>query len=156
MMVLTGVVIVVNIKVLLFSNTFYFLNLFFLIGSVLVYVLFIGVDSVVWLPSISTNLYGEFANAWKAPNFYLGLVLMVVATNFIDWASVNYDMLLLEARNKLSNSDDFELQTLIGTKIEQSPSHHEDEPRSNIIGESGDADTIELSKTFKKPSQQPC
>lgn len=52
----TAVVVIVNIKIILFSNTFYFLNMFFLIGSILVYILTFFIVNV-WSKS---DLYGDF------------------------------------------------------------------------------------------------
>lgn len=55
-MSLTAVVILVNIKIVLFSNTFYFLNIFFLVGSVLVYILTFYILNEVK----RYDLYGDF------------------------------------------------------------------------------------------------
>ena len=55
-MSLTAVVILVNIKIVLFSNTFYFLNIFFLVGSVLVYILTFYILNEVR----RYDLYGDF------------------------------------------------------------------------------------------------
>ncbi len=53
----TAVVLIVNIKIILFSNTFHFLNILFIIGSILVYILTFYI-----LNLFSTyDLYGDFS-----------------------------------------------------------------------------------------------
>ena len=54
MMILTASMIIVNVKVLLFTNTYNFLIIFFVSGGILVYIIGIVIDSSI----ISGSLYG--------------------------------------------------------------------------------------------------
>mmetsp|Transcript_32158 Transcript_32158/g.37083 ORF Transcript_32158/g.37083 Transcript_32158/m.37083 type:complete len:387 (-) Transcript_32158:46-1206(-) len=108
-MSLTAVVIIVNIKIVLFSNTFHFLNVFFLVGSVLIYILTFYV-----LNEVKTyDLYGDFLRLFRSPNFYFGILICIILTNGLDnaltkWMSIS-ERLSLQKRMERRSQDLYEL-----------------------------------------------
>lgn len=81
MVVYAMVILVANVKVMIFSNIFGFFNLFFIFGSMVLYVFSLYVINK--LPSFTA--YNEFYRAYMCPNFYFGVILVLGFCSLIDF-----------------------------------------------------------------------
>jgi phospholipid-transporting ATPase len=160
-MVLMCVIVVVNVKVLLFSNTYHFLNIFCIFGGILLYILGIMADSALYSTAV---LYKEFAHIFQCGNFFIGVFITIVATNFVDYAIQSYEGLSSEDANKVTFSEEnVELQTLIplnggsgSVSGSHSPLHDiNDETTEKVRGRIGENDTVEYVQPPLSVSSSP-
>eukprot|EP01017_Pseudomicrothorax_dubius_P037960 TRINITY_DN5627_c0_g1_i2.p1 TRINITY_DN5627_c0_g1~~TRINITY_DN5627_c0_g1_i2.p1 ORF type:complete len:409 (+),score=74.30 TRINITY_DN5627_c0_g1_i2:282-1508(+) len=89
-------VIVVNIKIFLLSNKQILLNILIVIGSLLVYLISLVIFNVLSF----TNLHLIFSHMITLSNFYQGVFLAIVATNFFDMAVKRFQYLGVQMKTK--------------------------------------------------------
>ena len=73
-------VLVPNLRILTFSNSFYCFNIFFIVISVGFMILSIGIIDLV----VSNSHYGHFSKTLLTPNFIFVLILLIGTTYHLD------------------------------------------------------------------------
>mmetsp|Transcript_20038 Transcript_20038/g.17122 ORF Transcript_20038/g.17122 Transcript_20038/m.17122 type:complete len:198 (+) Transcript_20038:841-1434(+) len=100
---------VVNFKIILMSNTFNFLNLFCIFGSILVYVLIYYIGNLFK----SLEIFGLFDETWRNPAFWATKALVLFIIYFYTSAYLKYFYLRDETIYNKTSPEEQEAQKIV-------------------------------------------
>jgi len=116
-------VVISNFKVVTFSHNHSFASMFFIFGSIAVYLLSIALVNFM----STSDLYDQFEDIFTTPNFYFANIMILCATSFMDYGQERHGMVtrakqIKKMKRAVDSNDPTQTVELTKPSVKKTPS----------------------------------